>query len=348
MKINKLIGVMLIFSCIIMLNGCKKNQYKAYSITYFDYFDTVTTIIGYEKKEEDFNERVIYIENLLKEYHRLYDIYDSYVNINNLYTLNQEVGNEVVVDQKIIDLLNYAIDMYNQTSGMMNIAMGSVLKLWHDEREYASYHPNLEGKLPLMSDLEEAAKHTNILDIVIDDERNTVLLKDKLMRLDVGAIAKGYATEEIAKKLQSLGVSSYMLNVGGNIRLIGSKASGEKWKVGIQDPDESATNNNIAILELQDFAIVTSGSYQRYYYVDGVKYHHIIDPKTLMPENKYVSVSVVAKNSALADALSTALFNLSLDDGKALIQDLNDVYVMWIDMDNQIHYSSGFENFLIE
>ena len=83
MKINKLIGVMLIFSCIIMLNGCKKNQYKAYSITYFDYFDTVTTIIGYEKKEEDFNERVIYIENLLKEYHRLYDIYDSYVNINN-------------------------------------------------------------------------------------------------------------------------------------------------------------------------------------------------------------------------------------------------------------------------
>lgn len=301
-----------------------------------------------KKKEEDFNERVIYIENLLKEYHRLYDIYDSYENINNLYTLNQEVGNEVVVDQKIIDLLNYAIDMYNQTSGMMNIAMGSVLKLWHDEREYASYHPNLEGKLPLMSDLEEAAKHTNILDIVIDDERNTVLLKDKLMRLDVGAIAKGYATEEIAKKLQSLGVSSYMLNVGGNIRLIGSKANGEKWKVGIQDPDESATNNNIAILELQDFAIVTSGSYQRYYYVDGVKYHHIIDPKTLMPENKYVSVSVVAKDSALADALSTALFNLSLDDGKALIKDLNDVYVMWIDMDNKIHYSSGFENFLIE
>jgi apbE family lipoprotein len=199
-----------------------------------------------------------------------------------------------------------------------------------------------------MSDLEEAAKHTNILDIVIDDERNTVLLKDKLMRLDVGAIAKGYATEEIAKKLQSLGVSSYMLNVGGNIRLIGSKANGEKWKVGIQDPDESATNNNIAILELQDFAIVTSGSYQRYYYVDGVKYHHIIDPKTLMPENKYVSVSVVAKDSALADALSTALFNLSLDDGKALIKDLNDVYVMWIDMDNKIHYSSGFENFLIE
>ena len=348
MKINKLIGVMLIFSCIIMLNGCKKNQYKAYSITYFDYFDTVTTIIGYEKKEEDFNERVIYIENLLKEYHRLYDIYDSYENINNLYTLNQEVGNEVVVDQKIIDLLNYAIDMYNQTSGMMNIAMGSVLKLWHDEREYASYHPNLEGKLPLMSDLEEAAKHTNILDIVIDDERNTVLLKDKLMRLDVGAIAKGYATEEIAKKLQSLGVSSYMLNVGGNIRLIGSKANGEKWKVGIQDPDESATNNSIAILELQDFAIVTSGSYQRYYYVDGVKYHHIIDPKTLMPENKYVSVSVVAKDSALADALSTALFNLSLDDGKAVIKDLNDVYVMWIDMDNKIHYSSGFENFLIE
>ena len=139
-----------------------------------------------------------------------------------------------------------------------------------------------------------------------------------------------------------------MLNVGGNIRLIGSKANGEKWKVGIQDPDESATNNSIAILELQDFAIVTSGSYQRYYYVDGVKYHHIIDPKTLMPENKYVSVSVVAKDSALADALSTALFNLSLDDGKALIKDLNDVYVMWIDMDNKIHYSSGFENFLIE
>ena len=347
MKINKLMGVILIFSCLIILNGCKKNQYKAYSITYFDYFDTVTTIIGYEKKEEHFNEKATYIENLLKEYHSLYDIYHTYENVNNLYTLNQEAGKEVVVDQKIIDLLDYAIDMYNKTSGMMNIAMGSVLKLWHDEREYASYNP-LGAKVPLESDLKDAAKHTNIANIIIDKENKTVLLKDKLMRIDVGAIAKGYATEEIAKKLEAKGITSYMLNVGGNIRLIGSKANGEKWKVGIQNPDLSADDNtNIAVLELQDYAIVTSGSYQRYYYVDGVRYHHIIHPKTLMPENNYLSVSVVSKNSALADALSTALFNLSLDEGKTLIKNFNDIYVMWVDINNKIHYSNGFENFLI-
>ena len=347
MKIKKIFIILFIIFFVSMFSGCKKKtNYQAYTITYFDYFDTVTTIIGYEKEQKIFDENALYIESLLEEYHKLYDIYHTYSDMNNIYTINTSGGKEVKVDQRIIDLLKYAIEMYNKTNGMMNVAMGSVLKIWHDERELASYHPQLEGHLPSMTDLKEAAKHTNIHDIIIDEENKTVRLADSQMRLDVGAIAKGYTTEQIAKKLQEKGITSYLLNVGGNIRMIGAKADGSKWKVGIQNPD--LESDNLAVLGLQDYTVVTSGSYQRYYYVDGKKYHHIIDPNTLMPEDYYTSVSVVTRNSGLADALSTALFNMSLEEGKNLIQQFNEVYVMWVDTDNKIYYSEGFNQFITQ
>lgn len=350
MKLKKIYILFIGLITITSLVGCnnKKNEYNAYSKTYFEYFNTVCTITGFEKNQDDFVAVIEQITPLIEKYHNLYDIYYEYSNINNICTINKKAGKEpVIVEQELIDLLKYSISMYEKTNGMMNIAMGSVLKLWHDEREYATYNP-FDARVPLMTELETASLHTNINDIIIDDENNTVYLKDEELSLDVGAIAKGYAVEQVATYLTNLGKTSYMVNFGGNIKLIGPKANDEKWKVGIQNPDLTSENVNIVMLALEDYSIVTSGSYQRYYMVDNIKYHHIIDPISLMPKNDYQSVTIVTKNSAFADTLSTALFNMNIEDGKKLIAENHDTYAMWIDSNNQIHYSDGFENLLLE
>lgn len=337
---KKILLLILSLTSICFLESCQKT--KPYSISYFDYFDTITTIIGYEKNQKEFIKTTKMIEEELAEYHKLYDIYYEYQNINNICTINKS-KNPLVVDQKIIDLLLYGKQIYEKTNGMTNIALGSVLKLWHDEREYATDFPSL-AKIPEMDLLQDAASHTNIDDVIIDEKNKTVYLQDEALRLDVGAIAKGYVAERITEKLQQLNKDSYILNIGGNIRLVGYKPHNEPFNVGIKNP--FSQDENIQIISLGDYAVVTSGSYQRYFEVNGIRYHHIINPKTLMPENLYTSVTVVCKDSGLADGLSTALFSLSIEDGKKIISSLDDTYVMWITNNQQIIYSDGFNNFI--
>lgn len=329
------------------ISGCTTNKYKAYKITEFSYFNTVCEITGFEKNKNDFDKVIEDVLQMLEKYHKLFDIYQEYVDINNICTINKEaITTEIVVDSEIINLIKYSIDMYYQTNGMLNIAMGSVLNIWHEAREYASNYPD-KAIVPTTMELENARLHTNIQDIIINEKNNTIYLKDPEMSLDVGAIAKGYTAEKIGEYLLSIGKSSYIVNLGGNIKLVGLKPSGDKWKVGVQNPDISSTDSTIAMLELADYSAVTSGSYQRYYTVDNIRYHHIIDPVSLFPKNDYLSVTIVTKNSGLADALSTALFNISIEEGKKIIEQYDDTYAMWIDSDNKMYYSKGFEKILL-
>ena len=133
----------------------------------------------------------------------------------------------------------------------------------------------------------------NINDVVIDKENSTIFIKNEYTKLDVGSIAKGYVCEQIAKVLIENDVTSYILNLGGNIKLLGSKPKNKDFNVGVQNP---TSNDNLLILNLKDYSVVTSGSYQRYYIVDGVSYHHIINPETLMPENNFLSVTIVTSS----------------------------------------------------
>ena len=161
------------------------------------------------------------------------------------------------------------------------------------------------------------------------------------MKLDVGAFAKGYAVEMVAKMLEEKGKTDYTVNVGGNIRTIGRKANGDKWMAGVENPEDTSTY--IEYVELAGQAIVTSGSYQRYYIVDGKTYHHIIDPDTLMPADKgFLSVSVICRDSGMGDGLSTALFCMTLEEGMAFVNSLDGVEVMWVTEDEVKHYSDGF------
>lgn len=326
--------------------GCKTKTEK-YSTYSFDYFDTVTSITGYAESQEAFDKVAEEILGELSEYHKLFTIYHRYEGLENLCTINETVDGEhrtVTVDRRIIDMLLYAREMYDKTDGTVNIAMGSVLSVWHDYRTEGIDEP-WSAKLPPMEKLTEAAKHTDISQMVIDEAACTVTLTDPAMKLDVGAIAKGYAVEMAARSLEEKGVTGYVINVGGNVRTVGVKGDGENWLVGIENPEEDSEQAYLAYLELSGESLVTSGSYQRYYVVDGKRYHHIIDPETLFPSQGYVSVSVVCKSSADGDALSTALFCMEFEEGLALVESLSDAEAMWVLPDGTKKESSGFANY---
>jgi thiamine biosynthesis lipoprotein len=309
-----------------------------------DYFDTVITITGYEKSQEEFDKVANEILNQLGEYHKLYTIYHRFDGVENLCTINELADGKhrtVTVDRKIIDMLLFAKEMSEKTNGTTNVAMGSVLSIWHNYRNVGKDNPDA-ASLPPMYLLEKAARHTNIDNMVIDEVNNTVTLTDSEMTLDVGAVAKGYAAERVARYLEEKGISGYVINVGGNVCTIGTKADGSKWTVGIENPNG---NDYLAYLELDGQSVVTSGSYQRFYYVDGKPYHHIIDPDTLMPAQGYLSVSIVCDDSGLGDALSTALFCMTKEEGLKLIESLSGVEAMWVTETNEKFFSSGWSKY---
>ena len=338
---------MLIVLVIGVFTSCQQPNKEKFTKHSFDYFDTVTTITGYAESQEEFDAVYDEIMTLLGEYHKLFTIYHRYEGMENLCTINELVDGAhraVTVDRRIIDMLLYAKQAYEQTGGKVNVAMGSVLSIWHEYREIGADEP-WNAALPPMEKLQDAALHTDINMMQIDEQSCTVTLLDPKMRLDVGAIAKGYAVEMIAQHLEQKGIGGYVLNVGGNVRTLGAKPDGSAWTVGIENPDGE---EYLALLKLEGKSLITSGSYQRYYIVDGKRYHHIIDPVTLMPSEHFVSVSIVCNSSAQGDALSTALFCMDYEQGLALIESLEGVEAMWLTTDGQKLYSSGFTRYQTE
>ena len=198
--------------------------------SYFSYFDTVSFVYSYAgDSAEQFNDRSAEVSGILGEYHRLFDIYHEYSGVNNLCTVNRLAGGEAVkVDKKLIDFMLYARELCEATNGEMDVTMGAVLSLWHDCREAASNDP-ASAKVPTLEELEAAAEHTGFGLLEIDAENCTLRLTDPEASLDVGALGKGYATERAAECLESVGAESYVLNIGGNIRIIGTKPDGSQW-----------------------------------------------------------------------------------------------------------------------
>ena len=349
----KRIGIWLLLTAMVipLLAGCSAPETPAAQTenkgkSYFTYFDTVSYVYSYAgDSAEQFDERSAEVSDILGEYHRLFDIYHEYSGVNNLCTLNLNAGGEPIeVDEKLIDFLLYARELYQATDGEMNVMMGAVLRIWHDLRDAASDDPGA-ARLPTEEELSTAAEHTDFSLLEIDEDARTVRIADPAASIDVGALGKGYATEMAARALEAERVSSYVLNVGGNIRIIGTKPDGTGWVTGVKDPRN--TSEFAIKLRLADTSCVTSGVYERYYTVDGVRYHHIIDKDTLFPAEYFSSLTVITKNSALADALSTALFCMPYDDGAALAEKLG-VDVLWIFPDGEMKYTPGIEKLIEE
>ncbi len=316
--------------------SCTPANPKPQSRSSFEYFDTVSTFYDYSgASSEDFTSLASRFFDELAVYHKLYDIYNEYEGVTNIATLNRLAGcGAQKVDEKIVDMLLFAKEMYLRTAGEVNVAMGAVLKIWHEYREAGR-------ELPPMELLTAAAEHINIDDLIIDEENLTVELRDSEMRLDVGAVAKGYAVEMISRSFENDGFTSLVLDVGGNLRAVGTKPDGSGWVTGVQNPDIGAESSYVYKTELKNGAIVTSGSYQRFYTVGGVRYHHIINGDSLMPENHYLSVSVMSDSSALSDALSTAIFNMEYEAAKEFIRGFRGITVILVLLDGSVEELAG-------
>ena len=336
----------LILLCALLV-GCapaKEAEQTQYTATFLTLFDTVTTIIGRAEDEAAFRVKTQAIHDDLLRYHELFDIYNDYDGVNNIKTINDNAGiAPVKVDKAIIDLLTDCKQYYELSGGRVNVMMGSVLSLWHDARNHGINDP-ANAKLPDREALEAAAEHTSMDSLVIDEVASTVYIEDALASLDVGAVAKGWATQRAADNAES----GMLLSVGGNVCATGpKKADGTPWVIGIQNPD--VPDENIHTLFVPFGSVVTSGDYQRAYTVDGKAYHHIIDPDTLMPAAYWQSVSIVCgdsfSDSGLADALSTALFLMDAESGEALVKEYGaDAY--WIAADGTEYMTDGFEKML--
>ncbi len=329
--------------CCFLLCGCTAPQgttQKQYTATFLSLFDTVTTVVGKAESQEAFEAKVQPVREGLDRYYKLFDIYNSYEGITNLKTVNDRAGTEpVTVDRELLELLSDCKKYAAATGGVFNPAMGSVLRLWHEAREDGLNDPQ-NAYLPDGKALAEAAQHTDYRDIILDFEKSTVFFADPLLKLDVGAIAKGWAVERVCQTAPE----GLLISVGGNVCATGPKDdSGTPWAVGIQNPDGS--EDYLHILNIRSGCVVTSGSYQRAYAVDGKLYHHIIDPVTLYPGEYWTSVTVVAADSGLADILSTALFLLDIQAGQALLTQY-DAHAMWVDGNGNKHYSPGFSELI--
>lgn len=339
---RRIVAIGLIVS--LLLSGCAlpeggKQQHQA---TFLDLFDTVTTISGMTDSEENFRQRVGQIHDVLLRYHQLFDIYNEYPGFNNLKTVNDHAGmGPVQVDGDIIRLLLDCRHYDELTGHTVNVAMGSVLALWHEARTAGLDDP-AHAALPDEEALKNAATHTDWAAVEIDEEAGTVYLADPALRLDVGAVAKGWAAQRAAEATPA----GFLISVGGNVCATGPKDdSGTPWVVGITDPDGGS--DYLHTLYETDTAIVTSGDYQRYYVVDGETYHHIIDPETLYPAKRYRSVTVICGDSGLADALSTALFILPRDEGEALAGRCG-AEAMWVDAEGNRFYTPGFQTYICQ
>ena len=334
---KKLVALLL---AMLLLCGCVPRTAgpQPYTATYFDLFDTVTTVVGYGGSREEFDRQAQEVYTALKRYHQLFDIYHTYPEGNNLKTVNDMAGKApVTVDRELPALLRDCKRYYDLTGGNVNAAMGSVLKLWHEARRAGTEDPE-NARLPEREALLEAAKHADWADVVIDEADCTVFLTDPRMSLDVGAIAKGWAVQRVAEQAPA----GLLISVGGNVVATGPKNGDQPWVIGIQNPNGG---DYLHAIRVQKGAVVTSGDYQRAYRVDGKPYHHIIDPATCMPGTDWRSVTVVCEDSGLADALSTALFLLPREEGQILAESCG-AEALWVDTAGKEYMTPGFRDML--
>ncbi|MDR2751525.1 MAG: FAD:protein FMN transferase [Clostridiales bacterium] len=325
--------------------SCKAG-YQKFQGEFDALFDTHAEIIGYSKSHAQFDRHAQVIYDKMKKSSELFDIYYDYDGVANLETVNESAGiAPVKVDPEVIDLLKKCKELYELTGKTVNVAMGPVLSIWHRYRENGLLDP-ASAELPDMDKLKAASLLANMDDVIIDEVNQTVFLAKEGMSLDVGAIAKGYAAGNAMKAAVEAGMDSVLFNMGGNIISVGKPMDGvrDRWGVGIQDPslEVSGISNILDTVFVNNIAIVSSGGYQRFYVVNGKKYNHIIDPETLMPAVKHAAVTVVHEDSCLADALSTALFILDEDEGRALASKAG-AEAVWVAHDGTVTYTDGYK-----
>jgi len=300
--------------------------YQRFREDFFDVFDTFSFVIGYAESHEAFvyfSREIIGAE--LHRLHQLFDTFNEYQGINNLRTINKNAGiAPVVVDPVIIDMLQLSVEAYRISGGIMNIAIGPVTDIWREARRSES--------IPSMEDLLTANRYTDINRLIINEEMSTVFLQHEAMSLDVGAIAKGFAIELAAQAAIAAGFESFLMSVGGDVRVAAGPRGGGNWSIGVSNPEGGEL---LDVVYSINTSVFSSGDYLRFFKVDDQRFHHIIDPRTLMPAVNHRSATVIYPDGGMADILSIAAFILDTDEAKALVASL-EAEAIWMLQDGAV------------
>lgn len=311
----------LILLCFIMilLCSCSITTKEPFSKTGF-YFDTVITITLYDSKDKELIDTCF---DYCKDFENLIS---RTIPTSDISRINAAAGSSVDVSDTAIELLKKGIEFGELTDGAFDITIAPLVELWDVK--------NNPGNIPSEADIADALSHVNYKNIVIVG--NTVRLTDPKAAIDLGGIAKGYMADQLKEYLLHEGVTSAIINLGGNVLTIGEKPNGTAFNIGIQKPFDEQ-NATITSVSVKDSSVVTSGSYERYFKLDDTIYHHILNTETGFPcNNGLLSVTILSEKSIVGDALSTACFALGLEEGQKLIESLEDIDAIFVTQDYEI------------
>lgn len=292
---------------------------------------TVVTLSIYHEGQE------AVMEEALAEITELEALLSTNLETSDVYKINQAAGKEAIaVDPRTFRLIEAAIEASKASQGRFDISIGAISQLWKIG--------STDARKPLDEEIQAALPAIDYTKVELDKTKQTVKIADG-MTLELGAISKGFIADEIKAFFTQKGITTAVINLGGNVIVMGTSPNNSKgWKVGVQDPDD-VRGTTVGSVHRTDSSIVTSGIYERYLELDGVRYHHILNPKTGYPVANTISgVTVFAKTSTQADALSTSLFVMGLEEGLAYINQLEGVEAVFIDQDRGVHISDGLKD----
>lgn len=314
---------LLLFS-LTLCSGCAPKTQEPISKTGF-YFDTVITLTLYDSKQEE----------LLEGCFALADKYEKMlsatIDSSDVSNINQAKGEPVTVNPETLELLQKGLDYGALSEGRFDVTIGNLSSLW-------DFTEN-EGAVPNDADIQTAVSTVDYRNVEING--NQVSLRNPDSSIDLGGIAKGYIADKMKEYLLDQGITSGIINLGGNVLVIGDKPDNTPFTIGIQTPFDSE-GSSIATVKIEDMTVVSSGIYERYFTIDDKLYHHILDTSTGYPyDNDLLSVSIICQNSVDGDGLSTTCFSLGLEKGMELVESLENTEAIFITSDYEIHTSSG-------
>ncbi len=280
------------------------------------------------------NEEIGYldIDEAVSEIERIEKIISSWDEASETSRINKNAGVQPVkVSPELYGLIERSIKISEITDGAFDISYASMDKIWRFDGTMDS--------IPSETEIKNSIAKIGYQKIILDPSQQTVFLKERGMRISFGAIGKGYAADRAKELLSSKGVKGGIINASGDLTTWGTKVTGEKWLVGIANP--LSKEKVFSWLPIVESSVATSGNYEKFIMFKGIKYSHIIDPRTGYPTTGINSVSIFAKQAELCDALATAVFIMGKDSGIHLINQIDGVEAVVVDSDNKIHKSSG-------
>jgi thiamine biosynthesis lipoprotein len=272
-------------------------------------------------------------EAVFEEFRRIDKLMSNWVDTSDVSRINAAAGvSAVVVNEEVLAVIQFAQSVSRKSGGAFDITVGAYRGLW-------KFDEDIDGTIPSPKQVAARRKLTGWRDVIVDAKKKTVKLRRKGMAITLGGIAKGYAVDRSVALLRGRGFKDFIMQAGGDLYVSGTKG-GQKWRVGIRDP-RGGRDATFALTEVQDRTFSTSGDYERGFVKDGVRYHHILDPRTGQPARACRSVTVSARDAMTADAWSKPLFILGPERGLKLIKGMPDLKAVFVDARNQIKMSPG-------